>query len=59
MSLPASHPDLAPSSALSILKNGPDSFAGRKIGILATDGIDPGTLSSLRSEAGQRGSRPS
>ena len=54
---PARQPvrDLAPSPALSILKNGPDTFAGRKIGILATDGIDPGALSSLRSEAGQQG----
>ena len=54
---PARQPvrDLAPSPALSIQKNGPDTFAGRKIGILATDGIDPGALSSLRSEAGQQG----
>ncbi len=48
-------PDLPPSDALSILKNGPDSFAGRKIGILATDGIDGGVLSSLKSEAEQQG----
>jgi catalase len=48
-------PDLPPSDALSILKNGPDSFAGRKIGILATDGIDGGLLSGLKSEAGQQG----
>src|SRR5436305_3001094 len=35
-SAPARTPieDLAPSPALSILKNGPDSFAGRKIGVL-------------------------
>jgi catalase len=48
-------PDLPPSDALSILKNGPDSFTGRKIGILATDGIDGGLLSSLKSEAEQQG----
>ncbi|WP_232493279.1 catalase [Novosphingobium kaempferiae] len=29
--------DLAPSDALSIVKQGPDSFAGRKLGILVTD----------------------
>jgi catalase len=32
--------DLKPSPALSILKNGPKSFAGRKVGILITDGSD-------------------
>jgi catalase len=48
-------PDLPPSDALSILKNGPDSFAGRKIGILATDGIDGGLLAGLKSEAEQQG----
>jgi catalase len=54
---PAREPirDLPPSPALSILKNGPDSFAGRKIGILATDGIDAGALSGLQSEAEQQG----
>ena len=29
-----------PSPALSILKNGPKSFAGRKVGALVTDGVD-------------------
>ncbi|MDO5534398.1 MAG: catalase, partial [Propionibacteriaceae bacterium] len=32
--------DLPPSDALSILKNGPDSFAGRKLGVLVTPGTD-------------------
>lgn len=32
--------DLAPSPALSIIANGPNSFAGRKLGILVTDGTD-------------------
>jgi catalase len=32
--------DLPPSDALSILKNGPLSFKGRKLGILLTDGSD-------------------
>lgn len=32
--------DLEPSPALSIVANGPQSFAGRKLGILVTDGTD-------------------
>lgn len=32
--------DLKASDKLSILKNGPDSFKGRKMGILVTDGMD-------------------
>ncbi|WP_413715352.1 catalase [Sphingobium sp. B7D2B] len=32
--------DLAPSDALSIIKRGPQSFAGRKLGLLVTDGAD-------------------
>ena len=32
--------DLPASDALSILKNGPDSFAGRKLGLYITDGAD-------------------
>lgn len=31
---------LPPSAALSILRNGPDSFKGRKLGLLLTDGSD-------------------
>lgn len=52
---PARQPlrDLPASPALSILANGPESFAGRKIGILATDGADAAKLSELRSAAGQ------
>jgi len=52
---PAREPvrDLPASPALSILANGPDSFAGRKIGILATDGADAAKLADLRSAAGQ------
>lgn len=38
---------LEPSGALSILKNGPDSFKGRKMGVLVTDGIDGGLLQAL------------
>jgi catalase len=39
--------DLPPSDALSIVKNGPDSFAGRKLGILLTDGADPTVFKAL------------
>ena len=43
--------DLAPSDALSIARNGPDSFAGRKIGVLVTDGIDDALLDGLTQAA--------
>ncbi len=39
--------DLKPSTALSILKNGPKSFAGRTVGALVTDGVDAGILAAL------------
>jgi catalase len=47
---PAREPigDLPASPALSILANGPDSFAGRKIGVLVTDGADAAKLEELR-----------
>ncbi|MGH3152428.1 MAG: catalase HPII, partial [Streptosporangiaceae bacterium] len=45
--------DLAESPALSILANGPDSFAGRKLGILVTDGVDAAKLGELTSAAEQ------
>ncbi len=38
---------LAPSDALSIMKNPPGSFVGRKMGILITDGIDATLLAAL------------
>ena len=38
---------LSPSPALSILKNGPQSFQGRKLGILVTDGVDIELLQAL------------
>jgi catalase len=46
---PAAKPivDLPPSPALSILANPPESFAGRKLGVLATDGADAELLLSL------------
>src|SRR5690349_12344728 len=45
--------DLPASAALSILANGPDSFAGRKIGILVTDGVDSDKLDEVKSAAEQ------
>lgn len=39
--------DLAPSPALSILQNGPESFKGRKLGILVSDGADASLLHAL------------
>ena len=50
---PASTPARAPidglpaSAALSILNNGPTSFAGRKVGALVTDGTDADLLAAL------------
>ena len=41
--------DLAPSPALSIVLNGPTSFAGRKVGALVTEGTDLELLGALRS----------
>lgn len=39
--------DLPASRPLSIVANGPNSFKGRKVGILLSDGADPAVLSSL------------
>jgi len=41
--------DLKPSPALSIIKNGPKRFEGRKLGILVTDGTDAKLLAALQS----------
>jgi catalase len=40
--------DLPPSKALSIIENGPQSFEGRKLGILVTDGVDMTLLGALQ-----------
>ncbi len=40
--------DLPASAALSILNNGPTSFAGRKVGALVTDGTDAQLLAALQ-----------
>ena len=47
--------DLEPSPALSILLNGPESFAGRKLGVLVSDGVDAATLPALRRAADAAG----
>lgn len=47
--------DLAPSPALSILGNGPESFAGRKLGVLVGDGVDAGLLAALHSAFEEEG----
>jgi catalase len=39
--------DLKPSDKLSIVKNGPKNFAGRKVGALVTDGVDANLLDGL------------
>jgi catalase len=40
--------DLEALPSLSILLNGPVTFAGRKVGVLVSDGIDGGLLKALR-----------
>ncbi|MDH4992387.1 catalase [Aquamicrobium lusatiense] len=47
--------DLAPSPALSIIENGPASFKGRKIGVLAANGTDEKALYAIRQAAEQEG----
>ena len=39
--------DLKPSPNLSVVKNGPKTFASRKVGTLVTDGVDADVLASL------------
>ncbi|RWC26024.1 MAG: catalase [Mesorhizobium sp.] len=40
--------DLEPSPALSIVANGPESFAGRKVGVLIGNGTDAGLFKALQ-----------
>ncbi len=47
--------DLEESPALSILRNGPKSFNGRKLGVLITDGVDAELLAALRESAKSQG----
>ncbi len=46
--------DLPPSAALSIVNNGPVSFAGRKVGALVTDGTDADAVGRIASCHGRR-----
>jgi catalase len=46
---------LKPSKALSIVLNGPKSFAGRKVGVLVTDGTDRGVFDALKAEVETEG----
>ncbi len=46
---------LAASDALSILKNGPESFKGRKVGVLLTDGADASLYAALDAAAKKEG----
>jgi catalase len=54
---PAARPtkQLDKSPALSIILNGPESFAGRKVGALVTDGTDVGLLEALKAALKQEG----
>jgi len=47
--------DLPTSSSLSILKNGPDSFKNRRLGILVCDGADAKVFNSLKAAATKEG----
>lgn len=54
---PAARPtrDLPPSPKLSIIRNGPSSFQGRKLGILVSDGVDAKLLAALKAAAAKEG----
>ncbi|MEQ8750205.1 MAG: catalase [Amphiplicatus sp.] len=54
---PAREPitDLAPSDALSILKNGPESFKGRKLGVYIADGADSKIFDALETAMNAEG----
>jgi catalase len=54
---PAKQPlaGLKPSPALSIMQNGPKSFAGRKVGVLITDGTDRKVFEALKSQVEAEG----
>jgi catalase len=47
--------DLEPSPALSIIENGPESFAGRKLGVLVSPGADAALLKKLQSAIEKEG----
>jgi len=54
---PAATPrkDLPPSDALSILKNGPGSFSGRKLGVFVSEGTDAKTFDAFKAAAEKEG----
>jgi catalase len=47
--------DLPPSPALSIIENGPPSFAGRKVGVLVSPGCDGALLKTLQAAIEKEG----
>ena len=47
--------DLPASPALSIILNGPESFAGRKVGVLVSNGCDAGLLKKVRAAIEKEG----
>ncbi|MBP0582762.1 catalase [Labrys sp. LIt4] len=47
--------DLPPSPALSIVRNGPPSFAGRKVGVLIGEGTDAAMLAALQTAVEKEG----
>jgi catalase len=49
--------DLKKSPALSILLNGPESFEGRKVGVLVTDGVDGALIEALRTALEKEGAQ--
>ena len=49
--------NLPASDALSIVKNGPDSFKGRKLGILMTDGADAALFAALTDALAKEGAQ--
>ncbi len=49
--------DLPPSAPLSIVKNGPQSFKGRKLGILLTDGADATLFAALTAACDKEGTQ--
>jgi catalase len=58
--LPPARPtrtDLETSRALSILLNGPESFKGRKVGALLTDGVDGALLEALEAALDAEGAQ--
>jgi catalase len=47
--------DLEPSPALSIIENGPESFAGRKVGVLVSPGADASLFKKLQAAIEKEG----